>query len=150
MAESYVPILIMMAVAVGFAAFALTVAWLLGPAKPDRSKVSSYECGVPPVGSARERFSIRFYVIAMLFIIFDLETVFLFPWAVIFRQNPRFFFFEMLIFLGILFVGYAYVWRMGALDWNKSRGRLLWETQPEPRPKPIEEPPRRRAAGGTQ
>jgi NADH-quinone oxidoreductase subunit A len=132
MAVNYIPILIMLVLAVAFAAFALFVPWLLGPTKPDASKVSSYECGVPPVGSARERYSVRFYVIAMLFIVFDLETVFLFPWAVIFRRQAVFFFLEMLVFLGILLVGYVYVWRMGALDWNKGRGRALLEGRREP------------------
>jgi NADH-quinone oxidoreductase subunit A len=128
MATSYFPILIMFVVAGGFAAVALIIAWLLAPAKPDASKTSTYECGVPPVGTARERYSVRFYLVAMLFIIFDLETVFLFPWAVIFRGEAVFFFLEMLVFLGILLVGYVYVWRMGALDWNRPKGRALWGT----------------------
>jgi NADH-quinone oxidoreductase subunit A len=127
MAVNYIPILIMLVVVAGFAGVALLLPWLLGPSKPDASKTSPYECGVPPVGTARERYSVRFYVIAMLFIVFDLETVFLFPWAVIFRRQAVFFFLEMLVFLGILLVGYVYVWRMGALDWNKRRGRTLLE-----------------------
>lgn len=131
MATDYIPILIMVLIAAGFGAVALTIAWLLGPSKPDASKDSPYECGVPPVGDARERFSVRFYVVAMLFIVFDLETVFLYPWAVVFKQQKLFFFLEMLVFLGILLVGYVYVWRMGALDWSSRRGRLLWEMKRE-------------------
>ena len=129
MAASYVPILLMLIVATGFAAVALGIAWLLGPSKPDSSKDDTYECGVPPVGDARDRYSVRFYVIAMLFIVFDLETVFLFPWAVIFRQAPLFFFLEMLVFLGLLLVGYIYVWRAGALDWNTRRGQNVFGTK---------------------
>jgi NADH-quinone oxidoreductase subunit A len=133
MLEGYLPILLMVLVAGAFAAVGLLISWIMGPSKPDASKDSPYECGVPPVGDARERYSIRFYVIAMLFIVFDLETVFLFPWAVIFRQEALFFFLEMVVFLGILLVGYIYVWRMGALDWNAPRARLLWETTREPK-----------------
>jgi NADH-quinone oxidoreductase subunit A len=127
MLESYLPILVMVVVASGFAAVVLGLAWLLGPYKPDVSKNSTYECGVAPVGDARDRYSVRFYVVAMLFIVFDLETVFLFPWAVVFRQEALFFFLEMVVFLGILLVGYIYVWRMGALDWNSAKGRMMWE-----------------------
>ena len=114
----YLPILVMVLLAVGFAVVVLLIAWLLSPRRPDPSKDDPYECGMPPVGDARGRFSVRFYVVAMLFIVFDLETVFLYPWAVIFRRQAMFFFLEMLVFLGILLVGYIYVWRMGALDWS--------------------------------
>ena len=119
----------MLLVSGGFAAVALGLTWILGPSKPDSSKDSPYECGMEPVGDARERFSVRFYVVAMLFIVFDLETVFLYPWAVIFRQQPLFYFFEMLVFLGILLVGYIYVWRMGALDWSRQRGQVMFGTK---------------------
>jgi NADH-quinone oxidoreductase subunit A len=131
MATLYVPILVMLILTGGFAAVALVLAWILGPSKPDVSKNAPYECGMPPVGDARERYSVRFYVVAMLFIVFDLETVFLYPWAVIFRQQAMFLFMEMLVFLGILLVGYAYVWRMGALEWGPQRNRLLEETNHE-------------------
>ena len=119
----------MLIVAVGFAGVSLILTWLLAPNKPNPSKNSTYECGMPPVGTARDRFSVRFYVVAMLFIIFDLETVFLFPWAVVFRQEAVFFFLEMLVFLSILMVGFVYVWRMGVLDWNTPRGRGMWDTE---------------------
>jgi len=121
----------MFLVAGGFAAVALTIAWIMAPNRPDPSKDSTYECGMAPVGDARDRYSVRFYVVAMLFIIFDLETVFLFPWAVIFRQQAMFFFLEMLVFLGILLVGLIYVWRMGVLDWNTTKGRELLESTHE-------------------
>lgn len=129
MAIGYIPILILIVVSVGFAVVVLTISWLLAPSKPDASKDSTYECGMDPVGDARDRYSVRFYVVAMLFIIFDVETIFLFPWAVVFKQNATFFFLEMLVFLGFLLVGYVYVWRMGALDWNTKRGRIMWETR---------------------
>ena len=129
MFADYVPIIIMLVIATGFAAVALTLAWLLAPSRPDASKLSTYECGVEPVGDARERFSVRFYVVAMLFIVFDLETVFMFPWAVVFKKLPMFYFIQMFIFLIVLTVGLVYEWRMGALDWNQTRGKLLWRSR---------------------
>ena len=131
MITAYVPILVMLVFAGGFAVVVLLLAWLLAPSKPDSSKGEVYECGVPPVGDARERFSVRFYLVAMLFIVFDLETVFLYPWAVVFRSQAMFFFLEMIVFLGILLVGYVYVWRMGALDWNRGPSPVLTEGQSE-------------------
>ncbi|MGH9763567.1 MAG: NADH-quinone oxidoreductase subunit A [Blastocatellia bacterium] len=83
----------------------------------DRAKLSPYECGIDPVGDARERFSVRFYMVAMLFLIFDVETIFLFPWAVIYDQLAVFGLIEMLVFIGILVVGYYYAWRKGAFTW---------------------------------
>ncbi len=131
MITAYVPILVMFVFAAGFAVVVLLISWLLAPSKPDASKGEVYECGSPPVGDARERYSVRFYVVAMLFIVFDLETVFLYPWAVVFRSEAMFFFLEMLIFLGILLVGYVYVWRMGALDWSRIPSRLVREAKSE-------------------
>lgn len=131
MLADYLPILVMLAIAGGFAAVALIIAWLLAPSKPDQSKDDVYECGSVPIGDARERYSVKFYVVAMLFIVFDLETVFLFPWAVIFKQAPLFFFLEMVVFLLILLVGLIYVWRMGALDWSRKRGSLPWRMSHE-------------------
>ncbi len=131
MATDYVPILVMLVLTSAFSVIALVLAWFLGPSKPDASKNAPYECGMPPVGDARERYSVRFYVVAMLFIVFDLETVFLYPWAVIFRQQAMFFFLEMLVFLGILLVGYIYVWRMGALDWSSHKDQVIWGTKHE-------------------
>ena len=117
MAIGYIPILIMILVAVGFSAVALTIAWLLGPSKSDSSKDSTYECGMDPVGDARDRYSVRFYVVAMLFILFDLETAFLLPWAVIYRRLGLFGLVEMFVFLGILLAGYLYAWRKGGFQW---------------------------------
>jgi NADH-quinone oxidoreductase subunit A len=113
----YAPILIFLIVAAAFPAVTLVVAWALRPASPGAVKVEAYECGVPPSGEARARYSVRFYVIAVLFVIFDVETIFLFPWAVKYKMLGLFGFVEMLVFLGILVVGYAYAWKKGALEW---------------------------------
>ncbi len=118
----YLPILFLGLFAVLFAAINLSLTHLLGPKKPTRVKLSVYESGVQPVGDARQRFSIRFDLIAMLFIIFDIEVVFLYPWAVVFKKmsadNGLFILIEMLVFIGILLLGYIYAWRKGGLTWD--------------------------------
>jgi NADH-quinone oxidoreductase subunit A len=113
----YVPILIFLVVATLFPVATLAVAYLLRPSVHDPTKAEAYECGVPPSGDARARYPVRFYVIAVLFVVFDVETIFLFPWAVKYRVLGLFGFVEMLIFLGILVIGYAYAWKKGALEW---------------------------------
>ena len=123
MLAGYIPILVMMIVAAVIALGMVGASFLLGPKKPSKQKQSPYECGIIPVGSARERFPVKFYLIAMLFIVFDIETVFLYPWAVTFtRWNSHamqvFSLFEMIVFIIILFVGYIYVWQKGAFDWE--------------------------------
>jgi NADH-quinone oxidoreductase subunit A len=95
----------------------LAVSKLLHRRVFERQKLMPYECGIDPIGDARERFSVRFYIVAMLFLIFDVETIFLFPWAVIYDRLALFGLVEMLIFIGILVVGYYYAWRKGALEW---------------------------------
>jgi NADH-quinone oxidoreductase subunit A len=107
-----------------FVAIGLLTAWLLRPARPYPSKNATYECGETPVGDTRIRFNIRFYVIALIFVIFDVEVVFLFPWALVYGALGWFAFFEMLTFLAILLVGYAYVWRKGDLDWDRPEPRV--------------------------
>ena len=114
---TYIPILIFIVVAALLPIVGLSIGRLLRPYKPHASKLMPYECGIDPIGDARERFSVRFYIIAILFVIFDVETIFLFPWAIIYDQLALFGFIEMLIFLGILIVGYFYVWKKGALEW---------------------------------
>lgn len=109
----------MFVLSTGFAALTLVLSWLLSPRRPDPVKDAPYECGVDPIGDARMRHSVRFYVVAMLFIIFDLETVFLYPWAVTYRKLGLFGLMEMVVFLLILMVGYVYVWRRGALNWSE-------------------------------
>jgi len=114
----YLPILIMVVLAALFAAGSILVSSLLGPKRPTPEKLSPYECGVQPVGSARERISVKFYLIAMLFIIFDMEIVFLYPWAVAFRELKLFGLAAMGSFLLILLAGYFYVWKKGGLEWQ--------------------------------
>jgi NADH-quinone oxidoreductase subunit A len=114
----YLPILILVILAALFAAGSVLLSSLLGPRRPDPEKLSPYECGVEPVGTARERFSVKFYLVAMLFIIFDMEIVFLYPWAVVFQQLRLFGLMAMGSFLLVLLVGYFYVWQKGGLEWD--------------------------------
>ena len=117
-------VLIFLIVGVVFVAGGLIMAWLLRPNRPYPSKLSTYECGETPIGDTRVRFNIRFYVVALIFLIFDVEVVFLFPWATVYKNLGWFAFIEMLVFLGILFVGYAYVWRKGDLEWDKPAPKI--------------------------
>jgi NADH-quinone oxidoreductase subunit A len=102
-----------------FVAIGLVFAWLLRPHRPYPSKLTTYECGESPLGDTRVRLNIRFYVVALIFLIFDVEVVFLFPWATVYQNLGWFAFVEMLVFLAILLVGFAYVWRKGDLEWDK-------------------------------
>jgi NADH-quinone oxidoreductase subunit A len=116
--EHYVPILVFTLVAVTFPIILLLLAKMIGAGSADPVKAEPYECGVKaPTHAHDTRFSIRYYVIAVLFVVFDVETIFLFPWAVRFRQLELFGFIEMMVFLAILLVGYLYAWRRGALEW---------------------------------
>jgi len=118
MLDSYLPILVLIAIALAFAMGSVVFSRLIGQKKPSAVKLAPYECGMPPVGSARERVSVKFYIIAMLFIVFDIEAVFLYPWAVVFKRLGLFGFVEMGVFIAILLVGYVYVWKKGALEWE--------------------------------
>jgi NADH-quinone oxidoreductase subunit A len=118
MLDSYLPILTLIAIAVAFSIGSIVMSRLIGQKKPSEVKLAPYECGMPPIGSARERFSVKFYIIAMLFIVFDIEVVFMYPWAVMFKRLGMFGFVEMGVFILILLVGYAYVWKKGALEWE--------------------------------
>ena len=118
MLEAYIPIFLFILVATGFAIFTLIVSGLVHPSRYNRVKLQPYECGIEPLTDARDRYSVRYYLVAMLFVIFDVETVFMFPWAVIMDELLLFGLIEMLIFLFILVVGYAYAWRKGALEWT--------------------------------
>ena len=118
MLEAYIPIFLLIALATGFALLTLFIAGLVHPSRFNRVKLEPYECGIEPVTDARDRYSVRYYLVAMLFVIFDVETIFMFPWAVIMDVEPQFFLIEMLVFLFILVVGYVYAWRRGALDWT--------------------------------
>ncbi|RME38465.1 MAG: NADH-quinone oxidoreductase subunit A [Deltaproteobacteria bacterium] len=118
MLDSYLPILVLIVIAVAFAIGSVILSRLIGQKKFSEVKLAPYECGMPPVGSAHERLSIKFYIIAMLFIVFDVEAVFLYPWAVMFKKLGLFGFVEMGVFIIILLVGYVYVWKKGALEWE--------------------------------
>jgi NADH-quinone oxidoreductase subunit A len=118
MLESYLPILVLIVIAFGFAIGSVVMSRLIGQKKPSAVKLAPYECGMPPVGTARDRISVKFYLIAMLFIVFDIEAVFLYPWAVLFKKLGLFGFAEMGVFIVILLVGYIYVWKKGALEWE--------------------------------
>jgi NADH-quinone oxidoreductase subunit A len=113
----YGPILIFLGVAAIFPVVTLVIAAVLRPSSYNKVKLEAYECGVPPSGEARARYPVRFYILAVLFVVFDVETIFLFPWAVKYRALGLFGFLEMLVFLGILIVGYLYAWKKGALEW---------------------------------
>jgi len=117
MAESFLPILLLMVLAAGIAGAILLLSSRLGPRFATKSKLDTYESGIPLVDASRKRVSIRFFLVAMVFILFDVEIAFLYPWAVVFRSGGAALFAEMLIFLAILAVGYAYLWKKGAFDW---------------------------------
>ena len=114
----YLAILIYIAIAVVFAIFAIAASALLGQRKPTALKKAPYECGMPTIGSSFRRIPIKYYIIAMLFLLFDIEVVFLYPWAVVFKQLKVFAFISMAIFIGILLVAYIYIWKKGALEWE--------------------------------
>jgi NADH-quinone oxidoreductase subunit A len=116
--RGYMPILIFLVIAGGFAAVIVVASLVLARQKPDSEKLSPYECGFPPFADARSRFDVRFYLVAILFIIFDLEVAFLFPWAVSLAHIGLFGFFSMIAFLGVLTIGFIYEWKKGALEWE--------------------------------
>jgi len=114
----YWPVLLFIAVAVGLGLVLLAVGMLAGPRRPEAEKLAPYECGFEAFEDARARFDVRYYLLAILFIIFDLEIAFLFPWAVVFKQIGIVALIEMALFLLLLVVGFAYVWKKGALEWE--------------------------------
>ncbi len=117
MAE-FIPVLVMLIFGLAFAALNLVASFLLGQKAPTNPvKDMAYECGMPPISDAHQRFSVKFYLVAILFVLFDIEVVFLYPWAVKFEADKAFLFVEMLIFIGILFLGWWYVIRKGAVNW---------------------------------
>jgi NADH-quinone oxidoreductase subunit A len=118
MPRSYIPIFLFIIIATAFAIFTILASRLLHPSKPTTVKLEPYECGIESVRDTRDRYSIRYYLVAMLFVIFDVETVFMFPWAVSLDRLSVFGLCEMLFFLFILVVGYFYAWKEGALEWQ--------------------------------
>ena len=118
---NYIPILVFIAIALGFGVVSLLAGWVVRPSRPYRAKLAPYESGSPLFSDARVQFPIRYYVIAMLFVIFDIEIVFLFPWAVVYRKLGLLGLVEMAVFIGILVVGFWYAWKKGALEWDLRR-----------------------------
>ena len=116
--DTYFPVVVQTILAVLVAGALITLSFVLGKRVKNRVKDSPYECGMVPTGSARERFSVKFYLVAIVFILFDIEAVFLYPWAVVYRELKMFAFFEMLLFIAIVVCGFFYVWKKGALDWS--------------------------------
>lgn len=118
--QNYIPVLVFLAILIALSGTMLLLSYLLGQHKKTREKLMPYECGMTPTGDARQRFSVRFYLVAMIFILFDVEVVFLYPWAVIYRELKMFGFIEMLLFVLIVVAGFAYLWKKGVLDWTPS------------------------------
>lgn len=117
--KAYAIVIIFLVLGAAFAIGNLILAFLVHPSKPsEKDKLTVYECGEAPVGSGFVQFNLRFYVYALIFVIFDVEVIFIFPWAVVFQSLGLFAFVEMMIFIGILLIGYAYAWRKGALEWT--------------------------------
>jgi NADH-quinone oxidoreductase subunit A len=121
--EQYFPVLLQALVAMVLAAGLITVSYLLGKRVRNRVKDMPYESGIVPTGDARQRFSVKFYLVAMLFIVFDIEAIFLYPWAVVYRQLLMPGFIEMLIFVIFILSGFFYIWKKGALDWSGADSR---------------------------
>jgi len=117
--DSYGPLLLMFILAAFTAGALITVSALVGRHKPTREKDTPYECGVQPTGDARHPFSVHFYMVALIFILFDIEAIFLYPWALVYHDLKVFGFVEMLLYIMVLLVGYIYLWKKGALDWDK-------------------------------
>src|ERR1700760_790689 len=126
----YLPLVLQVLVALAVAGGMVAASFFIGKHKNSRTKAGTYECGMDPVGDARGRFSVRFYMVAMLFILFDVEAVFMLPWAVIYRRLPSygfgglFGFWEMLVYIGFVAVGLFYVWKKGVLNWSNDRADL--------------------------
>ena len=116
-------VVIMVVVGVGFGAFSILLSSFIGPRNPTPEKMAPYECGMPPVGDARERQSVKFYLVAMIFLLFDIEAAFLFPWAVSLKSLGMMGFVQVISFFALLSTGYVYVWRKGAFDWSRERSR---------------------------
>lgn len=121
---AYAPLLMQILVATGIATGMIVLSAILGQRKFSRVKMQAYECGVTPTGDAQHRFSVRFYLVAMMFILFDVEAIFLIPWAVVYRELTQtygmFGFGEMMVYLSIVLVGFFYIWKKGVLDWNRT------------------------------
>src|SRR5438093_10485120 len=120
--DGWLGVVIMVALGVGFATVMIGLSLLLGPRKPTPEKLAPYECGMPAVGDARERQSVKFYLVAMIFLLFDIEVAFLYPWAMALRDLGWSGYLQVVLFLLLLLAGYVYVWRKGVLDWGQEQG----------------------------
>jgi len=120
--ELYFPVLVQGIIAIGLATVLITLSYILGKKVRNVVKDTPYESGITPTGDARQRFSVKFYLVAMLFILFDIEAIFLYPWAVVYRDLKFFGFIEMLVFVVLILSGFFYIWKKGALDWSQSDG----------------------------
>ena len=120
-AQSWFPVVVQVLIAAALAAGLIGASTLLGKRAKSPLKDTPYESGMAPVGSARERFSVKFYLVGMIFILFDIEAVFLYPWAVVYRELKLFAFAEMFVFVALILVGFFYVWKKGALDWSTDK-----------------------------
>jgi NADH-quinone oxidoreductase subunit A len=121
--EGFIPVLIMIALGIGMAVGGIVLSHFVGPRRPSPEKAAPYECGMPPVGDARERMSVKFYLVAMIFLLFDIEVAFLYPWAIAFRELGVVGFWQIVTFFVLLVTGYIYVWRKGAFDWSSEGSR---------------------------
>jgi NADH-quinone oxidoreductase subunit A len=122
--NGWLAILTLLGLGVGFSVASLALSRVIGPRNPTPEKLAPYECGMPPVGDAHERQSVKFYLVAMIFLLFDIEVAFLYPWAMALRDLGWTGYVQIVLFLAILLVGYVYIWRKGVLDWGKeARGR---------------------------
>jgi NADH-quinone oxidoreductase subunit A len=118
--EQWLPVLLQSALAAIIAAALVALSYAIGHRVKNKVKDTAYECGITPTGDARSRFSVKFYLVAMLFILFDIEAIFLYPWAVVYKQLKMFAFVEMLIFIVLILAGFFYIWKKGVLDWAKT------------------------------
>ena len=132
-AQTWFPVLIQILIAIAVASAMIGLSALLGRRVRDSVKSTPYESGMAPVGNARGRFTVKFYLVAMIFILFDIEAIFLYPWAVIYRQLRLFAFFEMLLFIVLVLCGFFYIWKKGVLNWSADEQRLLPEGEGEGR-----------------
>jgi len=123
--QTFFPVLVQIALGILIAGALVAISFLIGKRVRDRVKESPYECGMAPTGTARERFSVKFYLVAIVFILFDIEAIFLYPWAVIYRELKMFAFVEMLLFIVLILSGFFYIWKKGALDWSVEAGTAI-------------------------
>ena len=128
--HAWLPIIVMIAMGAGFAVVNIGLGKLVAPQRPTPEKEAPYECGMPPVGDARDRHPVKFYLVAMIFLLFDIEIAFLYPWALAVRELRWTGFFQLIVFFLLLLAGYVYVWRKGVLDWGPALRRPRTQTQP--------------------